>query len=206
MSVRNKIKFVRDCARDVKNKLKLKTVVLAAKRRGDIQKRMDEFNMLFQQCEGCSVLDIGCYDGLIAYEFFRNGVSEIHGIDNDAYHLDTAERIFSQVPIPSKFVHADLRKKKAIQSALGESLKPTYDIVLFLGVFQHVYRQMSEEAKQELVDTLVNASNSLLAIRIPDHSWAEFEKYFDTKQFALLQLTKQKGNVGEFRIYKRKRD
>jgi len=201
--MKNTMKRARDCARDVKNILGLKTSVLASKRRGDILKRMVEFGLLFENCEGKKILDIGCYDGLIAYEFFRNGASTIHGIDNDAYHLDTAARIFSQVDITSKFVRADLRKSQAIEDSLAADFAGTYDIVLFLGVFQHIYKKMSQTGRQSLVDTITSSARDLLAIRIPDHTWSEFEQYFPSGEFSLLQQTPQKGTVGEFRIYKR---
>lgn len=203
MKTKKTLKFARDCTRDIKNKFRLKTNFLAAKRSGDILKRMEDFDVLFEHSDGASVLDIGCYDGLIAYEFFRNGASLIHGLDNDAYHLDTAARIFSQVDIPSKFAHADLRKKNAIQNTLAESFQGEYDLVLFLGVFQHIYKQMNEEARQSLVNTIVNSARDVLAIRIPEQTWEIFKKYFSEKSFELVQQTPHKGNVGEFRIYRR---
>lgn len=203
MKIKKTLKFARDCARDIKNKFRLKTNFLAAKRRGDILKRTEDFNVLFEHSEGASILDIGCYDGLIAYEFFRNGASLIHGLDNDAYHLDTAARIFSQVDIPSRFAYADLRKKNAIQNNLAESFRGAYDLVLFLGVFQHIYKQMNEEDRQALVNTIVNSARDVLAIRIPEQTWEIFEKYFSGKSFELVQRTPHKCTVGELRIYRR---
>jgi hypothetical protein len=194
---------VRDLARDTKNSLGLKSSFLAAKRRGDIRKRVAGLESVLAAAGGATVLDLGCFDGLIAYEFYRSGAKLIHGIDNDGLHLETAGRIFSQADIPSKFVHADLRRPDAIGRALGDHGLPRYDIVLFLGVFQHIYRSMSAERRQALVAGVVDRAGSLLAVRIPEEVWGDFERLLPAQGLDLVRAVPQVGNVGELRIYRR---
>lgn len=203
LTLRKTARAIRDLFRDVKNSLHIKTSFLAARRRGDILKRIEDFDLLMQNARNASILDVGCYDGLIAYEFFRSGARLIHGLDNDAYHLDTAQRIFSQVDIPARFAHADLRKRSAINKALKDDALRQYDVVLFLGVFQHIYKAMSEHDRRALVCDLAGKAAKIIAIRMPEHTWAEFERHFPDAQFEEISLIEQRGNVGELRIYQR---
>lgn len=158
---------------------------------------------VLEQARNATVLDLGCFDGLIAYEFFRSGAQLIHGLDNDAYHLDTAGRIFSQVDVPYKFAHADLRRPEAVDKALADAGLDKYDIVLFLGVFQHIYKSMSVLQRKTVVDGVVERARSLLAVRMPASVWIEFEKLFPEKQFEMIHRVAQQGNVGELRVYRR---
>jgi len=194
---------VRDLARDAKNGLRLKTSFLAARRRGDIRKRIAGLETLLQAADGATVLDLGCFDGLIAYEFVRSGARLVHGLDNDAFHLETAARIFSQVETPSQFVHADLRKPGAVGRALAGHGRERYDIVLFLGVYQHIHRAMSERRRRDLAAAIVNRVGTYLAIRTPGHVWPEFEALLPAGTFELTSAQPQIGNVGELRVYRR---
>ncbi len=193
----------RDLARDARNAMGVKTSFLASKRRGDIRKRLAGLEPLLEAAGGATLLDLGCFDGLIAYEFFRSGAKLVHGIDNDARHLETAGRIFSQADIPSRFAHADLRKAQAVARALGAGGLPRYDIVLFLGVFQHIFRSMSDRGRKELVAEVAGRTGSLLAVRIPDDVWGEFDRLLPPGELELVRAVTQAGHVGELRIYRR---
>lgn len=194
--------WVRDLARDAKNRLRLSSSFLAAKRRGDIRKRIAGLEVLLRAAKDASVLDLGCFDGLIAYEFARSGAKLVHGLDNDGYHLDTARRIFSQVEVPSMFVHADLRQADAVRRALGDQGRRKYDIVLFLGVYQHIYRSMSPQRRKDLVAGIVDRADPYLAIRVPQDAWTELEPLLPTRNFELICSQPQIGHVGELRIYR----
>lgn len=193
----------RDLARDARNVMGLKSSFLASKRRGDIHKRLAGLEPLLEAAHGATLLDLGCFDGLIAYEFFRSGARLVHGIDNDARHLETAGRIFGQADIPSRFAHADLRKAQAVARALGDDGLARYDIVLFLGVFQHIFRSMSGARRKELVADVVGRTGSLLAVRIPDDVWGDFERLLPHGELQLIRTVPQAGHVGELRIYRR---
>lgn len=203
MSLRSLARAGRDFLQDAKNSLRIPTSWLAAKRRGDILQRTAHFAPLLADAPGASLLDLGCYDGLIAYEFFRAGARLVHGLDNDPYHLETARRIFSQVAIPSRFAHADLRRPGALARALGPAAEPRYDLVLFLGVYQHIAHRMSEEARRALVREVAARSGRLLAIRMPAKTWPEFERHFPAAEFREQERIPQEGTVGELRIWRR---
>jgi SAM-dependent methyltransferase len=200
--LRNLAVKVRDLARDLKNSLRLKSSFLAAKRRGDVLKRIGGLETLFQTAKDATILDLGCFDGLIAYEFVRAGAKLVHGLDNDGFHLDTANRIFSQINIPSRFVHADLRKPDAVSHALGDHCLRKYDMVLFLGVYQHIYRSMSEQRRKDLIASIVDRVGSFLAIRMPQEVWIDFEPLLPARKLELVRAVPQLGNIGELRIYR----
>lgn len=195
---------VRDLTRDARNSMGLKSSFLAAKRRGDIRKRINGLESLLENARDATVLDLGCFDGLIAYEFFRSGAKLVHGLDYDGLHLETANRIFAQVDIPSRFVHADLRKRDAVNRALGDHGLHQYDIVLFLGVFQHIFRSMSAQRRQDLVAGIIDRVGSVLAVRMPAGVWDDFEGLLPAQKLELVRAVPQAGNVGELRIYRRK--
>lgn len=203
-AVRRVARALRDFLQNTKNSLRLPTPWLAAKRRGDITKRIADFSLLFDQAPGSSLLDIGCYDGLIAYEFVRHGARSVVGIDNDPYHLATARRIFTQVALPSRFVHADLRKQGALARALREDDRTSFDIVLFLGVFQHIFRDMSSEKRASLVRAVCDRTGRVLAVRMPAPVWTEFEQHFPASEFEELLRIPQAGTVGEMRLWRRR--
>ena len=196
-------KPVRDFSRDVKNRLKIPSSILSAKRQGNIIKRMEGLELLLDNAKAKNVLDIGCYDGLIAYEFARRGANTVLGLDNDQYHLNTAKRIFSQMEMDSKFVHVDLRNDDLGELVNGTSDKnKEFGIVLFLGVFQHIHSNMSEEEKQKLVDDICSSCKGFLAVRMPDHTWPAFDKYFWKEGFELICNQDQIDTVGALRLYK----
>jgi SAM-dependent methyltransferase len=165
--------------------------------------RLEGLEPLLDSARDATVLDLGCFDGLIAYEFFRAGANLVHGVDNDARHLETAERIFSQAAIPSRFAHADLRQAGAVGHALGEQGLATYDIVLFLGVFQHIFRAMSAERRRALVADVAGRTGGQLAVRIPGDVFDEFEKLIPAGTLEPVGTVPQVGHVGQLRIYRR---
>jgi len=201
--VKSVAKLVRDFFRDVKNRFKIPSSLLAAKRQGNIVKRLEGLEPLLDKSDGENVLDIGCYDGLIAYEFAKCGASTVLGLDNDQFHLNTAKRIFSQLEMDSAFVHVDLRNDD-LGLLVGKiaDQKEKYGIVLFLGVFQHIHNSMSEERKQKLVDDICSSCSGFLAVRMPDHTWPTFDKYFWKERFVLLANQRQIDSVGGLRLYK----
>lgn len=203
MSLRSVARSVRDGVQDLKNALRIPVPWLAAKRRGDISLRVAHFDQLLAEAKGKTLLDVGCYDGLIAYEFVRAGATLVHGIDNDPYHLATARRIFTQVALPSTFTHADLRRDCALTRALGTNADRRFDIVLFLGVYQHIYTAMRDSTRRALVRGVCDRTASLLAARMPTAVWQEFERHFPEGDFTLLYRIPQEGSVGEMRIWRR---
>ena len=133
---------------------------------GSLFDRFSGLQTLFDECRGRSVLDIGCSEGLLAYEFARRGASRVHGFDYDRECVWVAQRIFRDVPVDSAFFRADItRGLKAVARKHGGVPAEQYDIVLFLGVYHHLKRQMPSSALEELVGEILETSGTYLAVR-----------------------------------------
>lgn len=105
--------------------------------------RFDGLSDLLLRASGCSVIDIGCNRGHVAYEFAVNGARLVHGCDIDAASIQAARIWFSELPhLVSQFEVVDLTKP----NSLAPFGKEGYDIVLFIGVIHKLKRQMNEEA------------------------------------------------------------
>lgn len=80
------------------------------------------------ECGGRTVLDIGCAEGLIGFEFAKAGAAHVHGIEVVQDHIQTAYRLREKLKL-TKAVTFEV-------ADLGELPAPTkqYDIVLALGV------------------------------------------------------------------------
>jgi|SRR5665213_388995 len=113
--------------------------------------RLDGISDILLRAKGASVLDVGCYRGMVSLEFAYNGASLIHGCDRFAAGIETARQIFADIPVQSQFEIVELTGGyKAIEAAFGSSRLSDYDIVLFLGVHQNLKDKMKTEALNEL--------------------------------------------------------
>lgn len=131
---------------------------------GSIFDRLLGLEEVLEECEGKTVLDVGFSTGLVAYEFARRGASLIHGLEKERDLTWLARQIFRDVPIESQFRSADLTDGAAgIEKRYGAMLLPSYDIVLFLGVYHHLKMEASELAK--LVTFLAGKSSGCFVVR-----------------------------------------
>lgn len=88
-----------------------------------------------RDCQGMTVLDLGCAEGLIGREFARAGAVRVHGVDSVAGHIAVAEQVCDDYPMA--FTHARLDEFIESWEKLRESVPEAehrFDIVLSLGV------------------------------------------------------------------------
>ena len=103
--------------------------------------RFDGLSDLLLRARGCSVIDIGCNRGHVAYEFAVNGARLVHGCDIDAASMQAARIWFSELPhVRSQFEVVDLEKGPSSLNVFGPG---GYDIVLFIGVVHKLKRAMT---------------------------------------------------------------
>lgn len=81
-----------------------------------------------QECKGRTVLDIGCAEGLIAFEFAKAGASHVHGIEIVRDHIQIAYRLRDKAGL-SKAVTFEVADLAALPAPTKQ-----YDIVLALAV------------------------------------------------------------------------
>jgi 2-polyprenyl-3-methyl-5-hydroxy-6-metoxy-1,4-benzoquinol methylase len=107
----------------------------------------DRLHGLFD-CEvefaGKRVLDAGCNMGVILYEVSKQRPAFIHGIDRYRRAITVAQRIFSAIKIPHRYDTVDFFNDQHFVALL----EPSYDIVLLMAVWQHVY--LADKKKAEL--------------------------------------------------------
>lgn len=85
---------------------------------------------------GRTVLDLGCWDGLWAFEAERRGASAVHAIDDVTQrdHLDSRGFTIARELLGSQVVY---RPDVSVYD-IDRSGLPNADIVLFLGVYYHL--------------------------------------------------------------------
>jgi len=99
---------------------------------------------------GKTVLDAGCNVGILAYEISKRGPAFIHALDGSPQMLAAAKLIFRSVDTPHRLDLVDL----ANDGRLREVLRPAYDIVQLLAVYQHVERARGIALARRMLATL----------------------------------------------------
>lgn len=116
------------------------------------RERLDGIADLLTFAHGASILDIGCHRGLVGYEFAKHGAKLVHGCDINTEAIEAAAMIFYDVDgCESRFAVADLRKGSSALEPFGMA---QYSIVLMLGVYHKLKREMEEDSLNDLVDNL----------------------------------------------------
>lgn len=107
----------------------------------------------FLEAAGKTVLDIGCAEGLISYEFARRGAI-VNGTDSVADHIVVAQRFVGELPCSFRVEHLD-------HDVLKHDLWPKrrWDIVAALGVLHKLWHP------KKGVQWVARACSDLLLIR-----------------------------------------
>lgn len=114
--------------------------------------RFDGLSDLLLRAQGCSVIDIGCNKGHVAYEFYIHNARLVHGCDIYAPGIMAARQWFAELgDCESKFEVVDLEKPGAMAEAFGSE---GYDIVLLIGVYHKLVRVMAPQALSDLMRDL----------------------------------------------------
>lgn len=121
-----------------------------------LDRRLAGLDTLLAACNGCSILDIGCAEGLIAEQCLLAGARQIDGVELDAERVLEAQRRNMKNADRVHFFAMDLNQPHALEQS--SSLQSKYDIVLYLGVHHHldpaaaprVFRSLLSRARQKL--------------------------------------------------------
>ena len=142
--------------------------------------RFDGLSDLLLRAHGCSVLDVGCNRGHLAWDFAMNGASIAHGCDIDRPSIQCARMWFSEHPhVSSKFEVVDLeRGPPAVKAAFGDQ---RYSIVLMIGVQHKLKRVMSES---DLVTLLIHLGSRALTY----FGWNGYAEDVDQMDFCLKPM------------------
>ena len=127
------------------------------------KQRLEDLDACAIDYSGKTVLDAGCNVGILAYEISKRGPAFIHALDGSKEMLSAARLIFRAVETPHRLDLVDLANDRRLR----EVLRPSYDIVQLLAVYQHVERargallarRMLATLAERCTETFVAASN-----------------------------------------------
>lgn len=132
--------------------------------------------------KGKRILDAGCNIGLIDYEISKFEPSFIHGIDNYKAGIYAARNIFAGVEVPSRFEILDMANDKRLR----KSLDPSYDIVLFMSVWQHIRRELGSRIADRMTATLAERCNGIFVGQTAKEQASEFSELMKSLGFAVV--------------------
>lgn len=124
--------------------------------------RLDGLTDLLLRAPGASVLDIGCNRGLVGFEFFANGATLVHGVDNYEDGIKTARHLFCDLRnCESRFEVVDLTTPNALNVFGAQA----YDISVMLATYHKLKRIMKPDALSELVKDIGKRTTKYFAWR-----------------------------------------
>jgi 2-polyprenyl-3-methyl-5-hydroxy-6-metoxy-1,4-benzoquinol methylase len=112
--------------------------------------RIEDLDACGIDYSGKTVLDAGCNVGILAYEIAKRGPAFIHALDGSRQMLDAAKLIFRSVETPHRLDLVDLANDRRLR----EVLRPAYDVVQLLAVYQHVERVRGDRLARRMLATL----------------------------------------------------
>ena len=166
--------------------------------------RFKGLEYIFSKCSGCSVLDIGCYEGMVCYELAKNNCSLVHGFDIDKPAIEFANRLFRRIPVESKFIQTDFAiTHNKLDKKYSNFILKEYDIVILLAVYHHLKYQISKKDLNNFVIYLLQKCKKWFIIST--HLIPEIENIILDNNFELVHsLQRCNDSLEEFlKIYMR---
>lgn len=128
---------------------------------------------------GKTILDAGCNIGIIDYEISKRKPASIHGIDTYRPGILAARNIFLGVDLPSRFDVLDLTDDRKLRKIL----EPSYDIVLFMVVWQHVRNKHGDAVATRLTATLAERCSGTFVGKTKADQAADFTAVMNSLGF-----------------------
>jgi len=121
-----------------------------------MEARLSGLHYMSDKCQGMTVLELGCAEGMISKTFADYNISLIHGVDKHDVRVKEARSIsdnyIKNLGIDYKFVADDFRNIKEFLNRNSNWLIESYDILLLLGVFHNVESKNFDETFLPLLD------------------------------------------------------
>jgi len=169
-----------------------------------VEWRMHGLDGLLDKCNGMSVLDLGAAEGVVASKFLDRGAGQLHGFEIDPQRVAQANNACVRWP-EAQFRTGNLSDWNHFEEANKAHLLPAYDIVLYLGIHQHL-------PAGKRMDTLRGAArraSKYFALRTPARVFVGDGVEAALEQEGLYPVSKDAGEhdfgrAGMIRIYERK--
>src|SRR6266508_7051089 len=179
------------------------TAPTPARTTGYLEDRLAGLRELLAFAAGSTILDAGSNRGLVALEFARRGAALVHGCDLYAPGIEIAREIFKEVAVSARFEVVDLScGPSALDAAFAAEYRPRYDIVLFLGVYQHLRKQMPLQELQQLVRHLASKTGRFFAYRTTP--FAELEEALEQTGLTKVHFSRFNLSCGPCVIWERR--
>jgi SAM-dependent methyltransferase len=151
--------------------------------------RLDGMLDLVVRARGASVMDVGCNRGLVGFEMANNGARLVHGCDNYAEGIATAQQLFADLRnCETRFEVVDLSQGGSALKVFGDM---RYDIVLMLATYHKLKRVMAPLALDGLMEVLGNRTSKWFGWRATSDKPAENDaemKALDRQLFPLKRI------------------
>lgn len=141
-----------------------------------------------------TLLDLGCAEGLMLPPFLENGARSIHGVDRSAKRIASARALVKNNRV--RFDMAELNDPSCLDDE--EKFEPSYDIVLCLGVYQH----LDEEVRRLVLYKALQKTGRYFVFRAPKAEACEAFPVIERAGFGLETIVKSPG-VKKLYIYRR---
>lgn len=136
--------------------------------------------------------------GIIAYEIGKCNPSLYLGIDTYRKHIIICKAIFQGYDFPNQWNSTDLSKEYGFKK-----LNPSYDIVLFLSVYQHIAKKKGESSADKVVRLLALRCNSDFIIRTTDEYRNRVIEILESSGFSEI-FHSDTGEVGGMSVLRKK--
>ena len=166
-----------------------------------LEVRLHGLEPLLQEAAERKVIDLGSAEGLVAREFLLNGAARVEGFDVDSPRIEDATRLCGAFAA-AEFRVADLADWRGFRRSNPDVLDGGYDIVLYLGLHQH----LPADSRLETLSGALQLTRDYFAIRTSDHVYEadQIEELLARANFHLVSsATKPDANVGTLRIYRK---
>ena len=165
--------------------------------------RLNGLSRVFDFAAGKMVLDIACHNGTLAGACAAAGAIAIDGVDIWRPGLAMAVVELANYPIPSRFAYCDLTGGIAALHLALEPMAAHHDVVLYLGIHQHLARQIESETLDQLLWDIAVLAKSVIAMRMPAGPMVRADAVVRAAGFDLWYEDSSSDIVGPLRVYRR---
>ncbi|WP_316897976.1 sulfotransferase domain-containing protein [Pseudodesulfovibrio indicus] len=130
--------------------------------------RFQGLEACFKSCAGKRVLDLGAAEGLVALRCLQHGAAEVTGFEMDTDRVQAAKNLLAAEGFGEKsaFHAADVGDWDGFVASCGDRLSPAYDVVLYLGLHQHL-----GDNRLAVLKGALKRARELFVVRTPASFW-----------------------------------